>query len=72
MTQYDEKFDLPIAYPPEQPREIFPEVLAEHGLRQFRTAETEKYAHVTFFFNGGPRGRLPGRGPATSSPPRAT
>ncbi|MFN0063616.1 MAG: 2,3-bisphosphoglycerate-independent phosphoglycerate mutase [Myxococcaceae bacterium] len=53
MTQYDEKFELPIAYAPEQPKEIFPEVVARAGLRQFRTAETEKYAHVTFFFNGG-------------------
>jgi len=53
MTQYDATFDLPVAFPPDQPREIFPEVLAEQGLTQFRTAETEKYAHVTFFFNGG-------------------
>jgi len=53
LTEYDAKFDLPVAFPPDQPRHIFPEVLAEAGLRQFRTAETEKYAHVTFFFNGG-------------------
>jgi len=53
MTRYDETFDLPVAFPPEQPREIFAEVVAENGLTQFRTAETEKYAHVTFFFNGG-------------------
>jgi 2,3-bisphosphoglycerate-independent phosphoglycerate mutase len=53
MTQYDETYDLPAAFPPEQPQEIFPQLLAEQGLRQFRTAETEKYAHVTFFFNGG-------------------
>jgi len=53
MTQYDRTFSLPIAFPPEQPKEIFPEILSERGLRQFRTAETEKYAHVTFFFNGG-------------------
>jgi 2,3-bisphosphoglycerate-independent phosphoglycerate mutase len=60
MTQYDEKFDLPVAFPPDQPREIFPEVLAQNGLRQFRTAETEKYAHVTFFFNGGREVVYPG------------
>ncbi|HYX92925.1 MAG TPA: 2,3-bisphosphoglycerate-independent phosphoglycerate mutase, partial [Myxococcaceae bacterium] len=60
MTQYDETFNLPVAFPPEQPREIFPEVLAEHGRRQFRTAETEKYAHVTFFFNGGREVVYPG------------
>jgi 2,3-bisphosphoglycerate-independent phosphoglycerate mutase len=53
MTQYDEKFDLPVAYLPDQPEHIFPEVVAREGLTQFRTAETEKYAHVTFFFNGG-------------------
>jgi 2,3-bisphosphoglycerate-independent phosphoglycerate mutase len=53
MTQYDATFNLPVAFPPEQPREIFAEVVAENGLSQFRTAETEKYAHVTFFFNGG-------------------
>src|SRR5215467_573750 len=60
MTQYDETFELPIAFPPEQPREIFAEVLAEQGLSQFRTAETEKYAHVTFFFNGGREVVFPG------------
>ncbi len=60
MSQYDETFDLPVAFPPEQPREIFAEVLAEHGLTQFRTAETEKYAHVTFFFNGGREVVFPG------------
>ena len=53
MTQYDETFALPVAYPPDPPKQIFPEVLADNGLRQLRTAETEKYAHVTFFFNGG-------------------
>ena len=60
MTQYDETFQLPVAFPPEQPREIFAEVVAEHGLTQFRTAETEKYAHVTFFFNGGREVVFPG------------
>lgn len=53
MTEYDKNFGLPMAYPPEQPTEIFPDILAARGLRQFRCAETEKYAHVTFFFNGG-------------------
>jgi 2,3-bisphosphoglycerate-independent phosphoglycerate mutase len=60
MTQYDETFDLPVAYGPDQPRDIFPELLAREGLRQFRTAETEKYAHVTFFFNGGREVVYPG------------
>jgi 2,3-bisphosphoglycerate-independent phosphoglycerate mutase len=53
MTQYDETFTLPVAYAPQDLTEIFPELVARAGLRQLRTAETEKYAHVTFFFNGG-------------------
>ncbi|ABC80012.1 2,3-bisphosphoglycerate-independent phosphoglycerate mutase [Anaeromyxobacter dehalogenans] len=53
MTQYDETFTLPVAYAPQDLTEIFPEIVARAGLRQLRTAETEKYAHVTFFFNGG-------------------
>ena len=60
MTEYDRNFNLPVAFPPEQPKQIFPEILSEHGLRQFRTAETEKYAHVTFFFNGGREVVFPG------------
>lgn len=53
MAQYDETFNLPIAYPSQKLTNILGEVLANKGLKQFRTAETEKYAHVTFFFNGG-------------------
>ncbi len=53
MTQYDETFTLPVAFAPQDLTEIFPEIVARSGLRQLRTAETEKYAHVTFFFNGG-------------------
>ena len=53
MTQYDKSLPLPVAFPPDDPTDILPELLAAKGLRQFRTAETEKYAHVTFFFNGG-------------------
>jgi len=53
MTQYDEKLALPVAFAPDQPTRIFPELVAQAGLRQLRCAETEKYAHVTFFFNGG-------------------
>jgi 2,3-bisphosphoglycerate-independent phosphoglycerate mutase len=60
MTQYDRTFALPVAFPPDQPEQIFPEILSEAGLRQFRTAETEKYAHVTFFFNGGREVVFPG------------
>lgn len=53
MTTYDRSLPLPVAFPKETFTEIFPEVIAAHGLTQFRCAETEKYAHVTYFFNGG-------------------
>lgn len=53
MTQYDETFDFPMAFPPQKLVNILGDVLDEHRIKQFRTAETEKYAHVTFFFNGG-------------------
>jgi 2,3-bisphosphoglycerate-independent phosphoglycerate mutase len=53
MTTYDGSFGLPVAFPKETYANIFPEVVARAGLAQFRCAETEKYAHVTYFFNGG-------------------
>jgi 2,3-bisphosphoglycerate-independent phosphoglycerate mutase len=53
MTEYKDTFNLPMAFPPESLRYILGDVLAAHGLKQLRIAETEKYAHVTFFFNGG-------------------
>ncbi len=53
MTRYKKEFPLPAAFPPEHPEHVLGEVLAENGLRQLHIAETEKYAHVTFFFNGG-------------------
>jgi 2,3-bisphosphoglycerate-independent phosphoglycerate mutase len=53
MTEYDATFLLPVAFPPENIEETLGEILASNGLRQLRIAETEKYAHVTFFFNGG-------------------
>jgi 2,3-bisphosphoglycerate-independent phosphoglycerate mutase len=53
MTQYDETFPYPVAFPPQKLINILGDVLDEHGIKQLRTAETEKYAHVTFFFNGG-------------------
>ena len=52
-AQYDETLPLPIAYPPEVIENTLGEYVSEKGLKQFRVAETEKYAHVTFFFNGG-------------------
>lgn len=53
MTQYDETFDFPIAFPPQRLVNILGDVLDANNVKQLRTAETEKYAHVTFFFNGG-------------------
>jgi 2,3-bisphosphoglycerate-independent phosphoglycerate mutase len=54
MTPYDEKLaDVPAVFTPEQPRQGLAEVFAQHGIRNLRTAETEKYAHVTYFLNGG-------------------
>jgi 2,3-bisphosphoglycerate-independent phosphoglycerate mutase len=53
MTQYDETFDLPAAFPPIRPEATLGEVLAKTGHTQLRIAETEKYAHVTYFLNGG-------------------
>ena len=53
MTEYDETFSFPVAFGKEKMQNILGDVLEENGIKQFRTAETEKYAHVTFFFNGG-------------------
>lgn len=53
MAQYDATIDAPVAYPPESIDDTLGQVLAARGMRQLRIAETEKYAHVTFFFNGG-------------------
>jgi 2,3-bisphosphoglycerate-independent phosphoglycerate mutase len=53
FTEYDADFDLAVAFPKVQARDIHGEVLADAGLSQLRIAETEKYAHVTFFFNSG-------------------
>jgi 2,3-bisphosphoglycerate-independent phosphoglycerate mutase len=53
MTEYDREFDLPVAYPPDQPANTLGEVVADAGLTQLRLAESEKYPHVTYFLNGG-------------------
>jgi 2,3-bisphosphoglycerate-independent phosphoglycerate mutase len=53
MTQYEEDWPYPVAFPPERPSTTLPAVLAEHGVSQLHVAETEKYPHVTYFFNGG-------------------
>ena len=56
---YDKTYPLPVAFPPEQPRNILAEVFAGLGVTNFRLAETEKYAHVTYFFNGGTEREFP-------------
>ena len=53
MTQYDASFDYPVLFPKVAPENTLAEVISNAGLRQLHAAETEKYAHVTFFFNGG-------------------
>ena len=60
LTQYDADIDVPVAFPPQNLNNTLGEVLAEKGLKQLRIAETEKYAHVTFFFNGGVEEPNPG------------
>lgn len=53
LTEYDAKLPAPVVFAPDDLRHTFGELLADHGLTQLRIAETEKYAHVTFFFSGG-------------------
>ncbi|OOY39163.1 phosphoglycerate mutase (2,3-diphosphoglycerate-independent) [Solemya velum gill symbiont] len=53
LTEYNSEFDIPVAFPPEKLPNGFGEYIGKLGLHQLRLAETEKYAHVTFFFNGG-------------------
>jgi 2,3-bisphosphoglycerate-independent phosphoglycerate mutase len=53
FTQYDPQLPVMVAFEPQNLNNILGQVIADHGLRQLRTAETEKYAHVTYFFNGG-------------------
>jgi 2,3-bisphosphoglycerate-independent phosphoglycerate mutase len=60
MTQYDELYELPVIMPPESLDNILADVLAAHHLRNLRVAETEKFAHVTYFFNGGIETPFPG------------
>jgi len=60
MNQYREYFGLPVLFPPVEVKNHLGEVLSHAGLKQLRIAETEKYAHVTFFFNGGSDTQSPG------------
>ena len=60
MTQYDPSLPAKVAFEPQSLTNILGEVVSNQGLKQFRTAETEKYAHVTYFFNGGLEDPFPG------------
>jgi 2,3-bisphosphoglycerate-independent phosphoglycerate mutase len=60
MTQYDKHFTLPVISPPESLTNILANVMADRSMRNLRVAETEKYAHVTYFFNGGIEKPFPG------------
>ena len=60
MTQYDKNFSLPVVIPPESMANILANVMGQTNLRNLRVAETEKYAHVTYFFNGGVEKPFPG------------
>jgi len=60
FTQYDTNFPVKVAFPPESLNNFVGQIVSENGLKQYRTAETEKYPHVTYFFNGGVEIPLPG------------
>ncbi len=60
LTQYQESFPYPVLFKPMQMDKIFGEVVSQAGMTQLRIAETEKYAHVTYFFNGGEEKQFPG------------
>lgn len=60
FTEYEHSFPVPAVFPPEYPQATLGEVLSKAGKRQLRVAETEKYAHVTYFFNGGREEPYPG------------
>ena len=70
MTQYEEDWDYPVAFPPERPEVTLPSVLAAHGIRQLHVAETEKYAHVTYFFSSGAEEPFEGERRALVDSPR--
>lgn len=53
LTEYKANYEFPVAFPPERMKNVLGEVISQHNMQQLRVAETEKYAHVTFFFNGG-------------------
>lgn len=71
LTEYQKGWDYPVAFAPERPSTTLAQILARQGVAQLHAAETEKYPHVTYFFNGGRRSRTTRRS-AASSTRRAT
>nr|YP_010726418.1 phosphoglycerate mutase [Hypnea spinella]WDY84893.1 phosphoglycerate mutase [Hypnea spinella] len=70
FTQYDSNLCIPIVFPPQHKNHFLGEVISQQGLKQFRLAETEKYAHVTYFFNGGIEEPFPGEDRELISSPK--
>jgi len=70
LTQYHEDWTYPVAFPPERPQVTLASFLAERGIEQLHVAETEKYAHVTYFFNGGEEDPYPGEERSLVDSPR--
>nr|YP_010726270.1 phosphoglycerate mutase [Hypnea brasiliensis]WCH55280.1 phosphoglycerate mutase [Hypnea brasiliensis]WDY84745.1 phosphoglycerate mutase [Hypnea brasiliensis] len=70
FTQYDSSLYIPIVFPPEHKKYFLGEIISQQGLKQFRLAETEKYAHVTYFFNGGLEEPFPGEDRELISSPK--
>ncbi|MBA3359541.1 MAG: 2,3-bisphosphoglycerate-independent phosphoglycerate mutase, partial [Thermoleophilaceae bacterium] len=70
LTQYHEDWNYPVAFPPQRPEVTLASVLSERGMRQLHVAETEKYAHVTYFFNGGEENEYAGEDRSLVDSPR--
>ncbi len=70
MTRYRADFPFPVAFAPQELKGVFSELVSAQGLRQERIAETEKYAHVTFFFSGGQEAEVPGESRCLIQSPR--
>ena len=60
MTEYDTRYPFPVLFPPQVPEQVLAEVISAAGLKQLHCSETEKYPHVTYFFNGGREEAYPG------------
>ena len=70
LTEYEEGWPYPVAFAPERPATTLAATIARTGARQLHVAETEKYAHVTYFFNGGAEAAQPGERRELAPSPR--